>query len=332
MRRILIALALVAGVLAPAAGVGAPAAAGGIGIRLVDVPAHARDDPRARLYIVDRLAPGTVIHRRVEVTNTSRSSASVTVYPAAAMIRRGTFGFAAGHAPNELTTWTSVSRGTLRLEPGGRAFDTVTITVPRDASAGERYAVIWAETAAPAPAGGGVTLVNRVGVRIYLSIGAGGGASSNFTIGSLRASRSSAGQPVVVADVHNTGGRALDIAGNLTLSDGPGALSAGPFPAQLGTTLAPGDAASVTVNLDKELPDGPWRARMALRSGLIERTAVAAISFPHPPGAPEAGASASHRLTLALGAVLILLIALALLLVIRRRRVSQDNRLRPRRL
>ncbi len=300
---------------------GEAAAAGSIGIRLVDVPVDDRDDPRARLYIVDRLAPGTVIHRRIEVTNTTAAPVSVAVYPGAATIAKGTFAFAAGREPNELTTWTSMGRDVLRLEPGASALDTVTIAVPRDASAGERYGVIWAETAAPAPAGGGVTLINRVGVRVYLSIGAGGGAPANFTIDGLRATRSSAGRPAVLADVHNTGGRALDIAGNLTLSRGPGGLRAGPFPARLGTTLAPGDAAPVTVLLGEELPDGPWRARIALQSGLVERAAVATLSFPRQ---AEGGTPRSRQIAIGIAAVL-LLAALAQLAVRLRRRASQRS-------
>src|SRR5688572_30162225 len=47
-----------------AAPVGAEAT-GSIGIRLVDAPVTARDDPRAQIYIVDHLAPGTVITRRI---------------------------------------------------------------------------------------------------------------------------------------------------------------------------------------------------------------------------------------------------------------------------
>ena len=46
---------------------------------------------------------------------------------------------------------------------------------------------------------------------------------------------------MVLATVHNTGGRALDMNGTLQLPAGPGGLSAGPFPANLGVTLAIGD-------------------------------------------------------------------------------------------
>src|SRR5680860_212218 len=74
--------------------------------------------------------------------------------------------------------------------------------------------------------------------------------------------------------------RALDLRGTLRLSDGPGGLSAGPFDATLGTTLGLDQTEPVTVPLDMELPDGPWKARIIVKSGLLERTAQATITFP----------------------------------------------------
>ncbi len=125
-----------------------------------------------------------------------------------------------------------------------------------------------------------MTQVNRVGVRIYLSVGPGGAPLGTFVIESLTAQRMPDGQPVVIAAVHNTGGRALDISGTVDLSRGPGGLRAGPFPATLGTTLAIGDTEPVRTRLDKRLPSGPWSAHIALHSGLVERTADATITFP----------------------------------------------------
>ena len=78
---------------------------------------------------------------------------------------------ASGRGSNELSRWTSVSQDVVRFARGSEAFDTVTINVPSDASSGERYAVLWAEVSAPPT--GGIALVNRVGVRMYLSIGPG---------------------------------------------------------------------------------------------------------------------------------------------------------------
>ena len=314
MRR-LIALSLLAGIIVPGSSALA-AGSGGIGIRLVDVPADSRDDPLARSYIVDRLAPGTSIRRRVEIVNSTPSTVAVAVYAAAAGLHRGRFGFAPGQNRNELSGWTSVGRDLLRLAPGTKAFDTVTINVPEDASSGERYAVVWAEVSAPAPAAGGVTLVNRVGVRMYLSVGPGGAPPSNFVIGSVTAERSETGKPLVVAIVHNTGGRRLGISGNLTLTEGPGRLRAGPFPVTLRSALAPGDSESATVRLDKRLPRGPWQARIRLKSGFVQRTAVTTITFPAltaPAKPPPAGVAESRPLIVVFLVILLVLLAIAAL-------------------
>ena len=62
-----------------------------IGIRLAEVPVGVADDLRARLYIIDHVAPGSILTRKIEISNTSGSAASVAVYTAAATIARGAF-------------------------------------------------------------------------------------------------------------------------------------------------------------------------------------------------------------------------------------------------
>ena len=314
----LIGVSLLAGILFPAGAL----AGGSIGIRLVDPLPGARGNPLARVYVVDRVAPGSSIRRRVEISNSTSSTAVVRVYAAAASLSRGRFAFAPGHARNELSTWTSLQRAELRVPRGGTAIDTVTIRVPRNASSGERYAVIWAEVSAPSSAGGGVRLVNRVGVRMYLSVGPGGSARSNFTIRSLTAKRSATGRPLVIAKVRNSGGRTLDISGTLTLSEGPGGLRAGPFPVKLRTALAPGNSDRLTVRLDKQLPRGPWRARLRLRSGSVQRVAVGRLTFPRlasaakPPAARSAPPGSHHLVSVLLG----VLLSIGLLALLRFRR------------
>jgi hypothetical protein len=311
--RPLIALALLFVVIVPtSSALAATPHQPSIGIRLVDVPADSGNDPRARSYIVDELAPGTTMRRRVEITNSTRSTVDVAVYPAAAGLSRGRFVFAAGHSQNEVSRWISVSRAVLRLPPGTKALDTLTIDVPEEASAGERYAVIWAEVSAP-PTAGGVTLVNRVGVRAYLSIALGGALASDFRIGSLTAKRTAGRQPLVVAEIANTSRSTLALSGNLTLSKGPGGLRAGPYQVELGTGLAPGDSELVTVRLDRRLPRGPWRAQLRLRSGSTERTAVATLTFPRleAPNAP----STSSRYSMLLALLVIALLALGVVCV-----------------
>jgi hypothetical protein len=315
MRCRLLALSLLAAaVFVPAAG--AAASSGGIGVRLVDVPTASRN-PLARSYIVDALAPGTSVRRRVEIRNSTRAPADVVVYPGAAHFRRGNFSFASGRTRNELAGWTSVSRGALRLQPGTSVFETVTIKVPKSAASGERYAVLWAAVSGPAPAGGGVTLVNRVGVRMYVSVSPGGAPPSSFAIGVLTAERSATREPLVVANVRNSGRQTLDIGGILTLSAGPGGLRAGPFPVTLRAALAPGASEQASVRLDRRLPRGPWRAELRLTSGTIERSAVATISFPIVvPAAKVPTAS----LVIRGGLILIALLAIAALILLFTRR------------
>jgi hypothetical protein len=315
-------LALAAVITVPASGALAaepPAqteSAGGIGVRLLSGP-----QVPAAPFIVERVAPGTTITRRVEISNSTSSTADVAVYTAAASLHRGAFAFGAGHSANELSSWASVGRDVLRMPAGSKTVETLTINVPRDASSGDRYAVLWAEVSAPAPAAGGVMLVNRVGVRMYVAIGPGGSPASSFVIGTLSAKRTAAGRPLVLAMVHNTGGSTLDISGNLTLSRGPGGLSAGPFPVELGAGLAPADSEPMTVRLHKGLPRGPWLAEIRLSSGLLRRRVEATITFPSaaaPPPTSAVTGGSNLRTYAVVGLLSGALVAISALLLSRR--------------
>lgn len=335
MRRFVVAMMLlgVIGVASPG-WAQSPPPVPTVGIRIIDVPTVRSEDPRARQYVVDHLAPGVTITRRLAVTNGTRGPVTVQLYAAAADITGGSFTFGAGRAANELTGWTSVDPPSVSPAAGATAVVTLKIAVPANASPGERYGVVWAELAAAAPASGGVTSVNRVGVRIYLSVGPGGEPPSDFSITAFEARRAADGTPSIAATVRNTGGRAVDLSGELRLANGPGGLSAGPFPAKLGTTLGLGQTEPVIVNLDPAIPKGPWTAHIVLRSGALERQADATVTFPDA-GAPAPGPVATRNVTkessgvpLAAGgaaAGLIVVASAAALLVTRRQR-SQKAR------
>ncbi|WP_406171889.1 peptidase [Streptomyces sp. NBC_00996] len=280
------------GLLALAGTIGAPPSAtasprvaaegtdvhGSFSVRLVDVPASLVNDTRARQYIIDNLHPGATIRRRVEVANTSDEPARVVVYPSAARIRHGSFIGAFGRQRSELTSWTSLSRKRLEVPAHSTARTSVTIRVPRDAAPGERYGVIWAQMSGGA--GPGVTLVNRAGIRLYLSVGGHNPPPTKFTVDTMTAERDRAGRAIVKAQVHNTGGRALDLSGTLNLSKVRGSINAGPYAVQLGTTLAPGQSEPVTVPVTDQVANGPWKATLNLKSGLYEETYRARITFP----------------------------------------------------
>ena len=297
---------------------------GSVGVRLVDIPADLADDPRARHYIIDNLTPGTTVRRRIEVSNTTDSPLHVEVYPAAAAITRGAFVGAAASTRNELSSWTTLDRKAIDVPAHATGRDTVTIAVPKDAAPGERYAVVWAQVSGGQ--GGGIALVSRTGIRMYLSVGGHNPPAADFTARTLTARRGPDGHAIARAQILNTGGRALDLSGTLKLSSASGSLSAGPYPVQLGTSLAPRQSEPVTIPVTDQVADGPWNATLELKSGLLDKTFHARITFPHNQGASSTaamtnGSSGNLRLKALAGGILLL--GTALLTITLRRRHSR---------
>ena len=149
----------------------ASASAGSIGIQLLEAPTNRESDPRAHMYVIDYLAPGTVIHRKFEVTNTSGSAQHVDLYAAGAAIAGDAFAVAPDRTPDELSGWVSLDQSARELPAGGSAVVEAAITVPKSAVSGERYAVIWAQDSSLSTAAGDIRMVNRVGLRLYLDVG-----------------------------------------------------------------------------------------------------------------------------------------------------------------
>lgn len=316
----------------PAAADNQPPPPRGVGIRLLEAPSNRAGDPRARVYIVDRVSPGATFSRRFEVSNGDRDAVDLRLYPAAAEVRDGAFNIKDFGVADDITRWATVSPATVHLASGGRAQATVTFHVDPKATEGEYYGAVVAER--PATAGSSVGVNLRVGLRVYLSVGPGGEPASNFTVDTLSGARNPAGAPVVIAQVHNTGGRALDLTGTLQLSKGPGGVSAGPFPVQVVTTLGIGQTGPVSVALDKALAAGPWLARIDLKSGTLERGAEATITFPAASGtsgppvdakATSKDKGASFPIAVALGSAFGLLMLIGLLLLWRRRQKEAES-------
>jgi hypothetical protein len=231
------------------------------------------NDPRALVYIVDHLHPGTTINRRIEVGNTTSKPQHITVYAGGAAIVHDQYVPA---QDNELSRWISVTPGSVDLKPGHVVRPHVVINVPKDASAGERYATVWAQVAA-APSGG-VAQVNRVGIRVYLDVGPGGAPRSSFAIGTVSVTQGPK-WPVVTAQVRNTGQRAVDVSGSMKMSSTDGAVHAGPFRVDNTITLLPGKAAPAEVTLDRALPHGSWNVTLTLMSGTITHSVSGRITL-----------------------------------------------------
>lgn len=298
----------------------------GLGIRLLEAPTARADDPRARSYIVDFVAPGTNFTRSFEISNGTSRAMDVDLYDGAARLEGGAFVPEDRGSENRLTPWMTVTPIEARLAPGARRKAQVRVAVPADAPAGEYYGVVWAEVPGVAPPGGGAAVANRVGIRVYLGVGAGGEPATSFKLESFAPSLSSEGRPGVDIRTCNDGGRAIDLTGELSLTDGPGGVSAGPFRGEKSLTLGPGQCDQATIQLDPKLPKGPWRAAVKLRSGEDEREAEATITFPDEPGggapvdAEEAEKSSAVKAAVLVGLLILLAVAILLFLLWRRRR------------
>lgn len=253
---------------------------GSIGIGLAEIPVNRMDDPRAHVYIDDHVNPGTTFTRRLQVTSSSRKTQHLRLYAGAADIKNRRFTFSQGATGNELSSWIKLNHSRVDLRPHGTAPVKVTFTVPAWAAKGEQYAVIWAEVSSTQPGPKtNIALTNRVGIRTYLDIGPGGDPRSAFEISQVHAERSPHEHDQVVATVTNTGRRAIDLSGELQLTDGPSSLDAGPFPVTRGTTLMPQDHGQITVPVGKDLPDGPWKYRLTVQSGRVTHTATGELAF-----------------------------------------------------
>ncbi|MEN3615642.1 hypothetical protein AAH979_39875 [Plantactinospora sp. ZYX-F-223] len=237
--------------------------------------------------LVAHARPGHVVERWIEVVNPSRLGQRITVYPAGATIRNDTFSYAEGRTSNELSRWIRVQPANFRLEPRAKKSVRIRFTVPLSAEKGERYAMIWAQSTEATPKSSNRTAksppVRRTGLRVYLNVGTGAEPPPDFEIVSMRAEQTARGVPVVVAQVRNTGTRALDPHGTLRLSTAANPATLGPFTALGGVTIAPESSGSMTVPLHGRLPNGPWTAELAVASGTVSRESTATLSLPEPP-------------------------------------------------
>jgi hypothetical protein len=237
----------------------------------------------------------------------------------------------------ELASWNTVTPSSVSLAPGQAKSVAVKIAVPASARAGERYGAVWAELPpAPTGAGGAISTVNRVGIREYLSVGGGDEPPTKFSLPRFTPLRDSSGRPAVEIAACNDGSLAVDLSGSLSLTNGPGGVSAGPFEsAPPAATLAPGQCSKVTVVMSPDLPTGPWDATATLKSGPHAQTATARITFPAEAGTSSPAVDAKPReVTGTTGGRLALLLALLLLLLVLlllwwlwRRRRKDDERM-----
>lgn len=263
-----------------------------VGVQLVPHEDQEGMGRRGLVSVIAQVEPGEVVEREVIASNDTSEQQQLELYVGGATINGSEF-VPDDDPTHPIARWSSMSPPQAPLGPGERARSLLRIEVPGDAADGEYYGVVWVQ---PPASDGPIREINRVGIRIYLTVGAGGPATAeeitDFGIGALTARLLPDGRQQVQADVENLGERAVDLVGELELLDGPGGLRAGPFPTDGVTTLAIGATGEVTVTLEGGLPPGPWIARLLLSSGEIDRLAEGTITFPE-----EAGTDADPAAT-----------------------------------
>lgn len=288
LRNSLALFALIASlVVAATTVVHAAPAEGGIGIGLVNPPSDP-DFPNWRTEIGGTVAPGDTLTRVVQVRNNGLITRTVVVTVDPASMRGGQFTFGEAGGGNSLTSWTKLDTQRISLAPGQAVPVTVVVDVPADAPTGDRSAVVWAQPVTGT--GDGVVVETRVGVRMNLRVAPGAGTVADFAIDRVTAERDADGQAVVVADIRNTGGWAVEVGGELMLTDGPEGATVGPVYVD-GAVVAAGAGGQVRFRIPNsaDLPDGPWQARVDLASGPVARTHTASVTFP----TPDTGGSGS---------------------------------------
>ena len=136
-----------------------------VGIRLVDPQS---DEERERGAIFTTIARGDDLERTIAVANATTRRVRVELYAGAARFGKDGFKFGEPGETNATSSWTTVKPTHLVLPPETEKTATVTIEVPRHTRGGKHAAVVWAEL--PSVSDRDVTVVNRVGVRIYLRV------------------------------------------------------------------------------------------------------------------------------------------------------------------
>jgi hypothetical protein len=166
-----------------------------------------------------------------------------------------------------------------------------------------------------------VAAVLAVTPTLMLALAAAGiapGAAMNrqakIEITSVTGQRSVPDEPLLVVHVSNKGPEAVDLFGELRLTNGPSGSTAGPFRVTPVVSLEPGLDMDVDFALPAALPSGPWLATVRLTSGQYSATAKSTVTF----AGPKAGWSWVTIAWMVTGAsIVIALIIVALSLVAR---------------
>ena len=274
--------------------------------------------PRDRSYVVRTVRPGQELTDRLEAVNlTDRPLELAIAAVDATILADGSF--APGTKAEADGRWLAVSPTRVRVPARGTSPVELRLRIPADASPGDHVAAVVAQRAdgATTSGGGNVRLVQRVGVRTYLTVERPPGqppARRAFELRDLRWVGAPAARTFEV-DVANTGELLVEPLGTLTIARG--GLSAATDVPVLGTVPV-GESRTLRLSAPDPLEPGTYEATVRLRdvNGGAEQQRAASFTVGADTGPPPVAAvdgndgNGSSRPWWAAGLALLALLAL----------------------
>ncbi len=283
------------------------------------VPASAQQTGQAGLSVAPpntelTLSGGEQVTRSLTITNEGSASASITL-TANNFVASGEEG-GASYLPKGtggLADWMTLAPGSFDLAGGASQNVTVTIDVPRNASAGGHYASVFAYTAAADNvSGSGAAVTTAIGANFLVNISGNVVESASIAEFSTPRSRLNAGEDVeFTIRVSNSGNTHVSPTGVVEVyrkgvKVDEVALNAA------GSVVLPNSTRAFTVTSDKALLPGAYSAVAIVSYGSGEVLSAPAISF--------AVIGDSSLISLVAGGLGVLAVLLALALLVGRKK------------
>lgn len=239
----------------PSASASPPVAAAGADITWSIAPSPTAKG--ARSLFDYSVGPGTQIVDSVDVTNSSSVAAEFLIYATDAINEQATGAFSLlkrDVKPTDLGSWVTTKSDRVTIQPKTKATIPFNLLIPSDATPGDHVAGIVASVlSAGTSKGSTVTLEQRVGTRMYLTVSGErvpgvrvAGVTSGFT---SSFNPFAPGDMTVGYDVRNSGNTRLDVTNTVSVT-GPFGIPLGTFAPKPLTNLLPRQ----TVHYEAKMP------------------------------------------------------------------------------
>ncbi|MDP2860481.1 MAG: DUF916 domain-containing protein [bacterium] len=175
-----------------------------------------KEDPRTRSWFIWTVKPGETRGDEVVVQNKNNEPVELEIYSVDATANKdGAFTLFPKGEKNSAGGWISLSKSSLLVPPQAKVSVPFTVKIPLTAGPGDHVAGIAVETkSGEEPSSSGVRLVQRIGVRFYLTVE--GEKTENLEISDLRVV-SDAGESYLSYVLANKGNTNLALSGLIRL-------------------------------------------------------------------------------------------------------------------